>query len=113
MESHPSDELQYQETKLIDLDLCRSKFERRIFENQLEYLNVLMSINQDVICTINPVGEGTCTGDSGGPLVENNMLIGIVSWSVECAEGHPDVYTRVYSHRNWIQTEQKAMLNSS
>lgn len=83
-----------------------------MFSNDLDYLNVLMSVNQDVICTINRAGKGACIGDSGGPLVANNTLIGIVSWSVECAEGHPDVYTRVYSHRKWIQTEQKAMLQS-
>lgn len=44
-------------------------------------------------------------GDSGGPLVADNTLIGIVSMSVGCALGYPDMYTKVYSHINWIRDE--------
>lgn len=99
---------------MIDLDICRNKFVRRMFESDDDYTNVLMSVNKNVICTKNPFGKGACIGDSGAPLVSsaNNTLVGIVSWSVGCAEGHPDVYTRVYSYRDWIQTEQRVMLKS-
>jgi trypsin len=37
-------------------------------------------------------------GDSGGPLFDpaNNLVSGIVSWGVECANpDYPGVYTRV------------------
>lgn len=41
-------------------------------------------------------------GDSGGPLVAENAQIGVVSWGRPCAKGVPDVFTRVYSYRDWI-----------
>ncbi|XP_017486197.1 PREDICTED: trypsin-4 [Rhagoletis zephyria] len=47
-----------------------------------------------------------CQGDSGGPIKSDNLLIGIVSWGVGCADPHyPGVYTRL-SHpviRTWIK----------
>lgn len=51
-------------------------------------------------------------GDSGGPFVSNKTLIGIVSWSIACAEGHPDVYTRIYPYLDWIRREQKVALKT-
>ncbi|CAG9583066.1 unnamed protein product [Danaus chrysippus] len=44
-------------------------------------------------------------GDAGSPLVlkENRQLIGMVAWSVPCALGVPDVYTRVSAFKSWIQ----------
>lgn len=47
------------------------------------------------------------TGDSGGPLVatENNTLIGIISWSIGCAIGYPDIHTNVYHQIEWINDE--------
>ena len=42
-------------------------------------------------------------GDSGGPLTVNGELVGIVSWSFDCAlSSHPTVYTRVISYLDWI-----------
>ena len=44
-------------------------------------------------------------GDSGGPLVaENKVLIGIISWGVPCSMGYPDVYTRITSYHDWIDS---------
>ncbi|OWR49200.1 putative serine-type enodpeptidase [Danaus plexippus plexippus] len=54
------------------------------------------------ICSLTKSGEGACHGDSGGPLVEGDKVVGIVSWGVPCARGYPDVYTRVYSFKDWI-----------
>ena len=63
-------------------------------------------------------GEGVdaCTGDSGGPLVikggkqKQDVLIGVVSWGIGCAnigvasgKDSPGVYTKVASHREWIE----------
>ena len=49
--------------------------------------------------------------DSGGPLLfeENNMhfLVGILSFSNRnCAsEGYPDVFTKIFHHKNWVYQE--------
>lgn len=43
-----------------------------------------------------------CYGDSGGPLVANGKLIGIVSRGKPCAQGVPDVFTRISAHVDWI-----------
>ncbi|KAJ2946648.1 hypothetical protein O0L34_g12705 [Tuta absoluta] len=61
------------------------------------------------ICSLTRSGEGACHGDSGGPLVENNKVVGIVSWGMPCAVGFPDVYTRVYSFRDWILSKMTRM----
>lgn len=52
-------------------------------------------------------GSDACNGDSGGPLacyVERDpVLMGIVSWGVECARhGTYGVYTRVSRYLRWI-----------
>ncbi|KAG7209472.1 hypothetical protein KM043_015559 [Ampulex compressa] len=59
------------------------------------------------ICTLTRVGEGVCSGDSGGPLVSNDIQIGIVSFGRPCAIGHPDVYTRVSSYKQWIENNMQ------
>ncbi|XP_015111411.1 chymotrypsin-2 [Diachasma alloeum] len=56
------------------------------------------------ICTLNKRGEGACHGDSGGPLVSKGYQIGLVSYGLPCARGSPDVFTRVYSFVNWINS---------
>ncbi|XP_018570824.1 brachyurin [Anoplophora glabripennis] len=59
------------------------------------------------ICTAGRSGSntvGSCNGDSGGPLVVNDVQVGIVSFGAEdCAVGHPSVFARISSFRNWIQ----------
>lgn len=56
------------------------------------------------LCTYTGVGMGMCQNDSGGPLVYNNELVGIISWGVACAQGKPDVYTRISSVFSWVDT---------
>lgn len=53
-------------------------------------------------------GQDACGGDSGGPLItyENGeqMLIGVVSFGIGCAEmGHPGIYTNVDNYSEWIE----------
>lgn len=64
----------------------------------------LVSLVQN-LCTENQAGKGACKGDSGGGLVDvtKHQLCGVVSWGDPCAKGQPDVYTRVYSYRQWIK----------
>lgn len=60
----------------------------------------------NTVCTQTPVGKGTCFGDSGGPLTAyGTQIIGIVSYGAPCAVGYPDVYTSVYDHLVWIQSQ--------
>ena len=54
------------------------------------------------ICTLTVRGEGVCHGDSGGPLAANGKQIGVVSWGNPCANGRPDVFTRVSSFADWL-----------
>lgn len=64
------------------------------------YGNTIMKTH---ICTLTVQGEGMCNGDSGGPLVADGTLIGIVSFGrFPCGGGSPDVYTRVFYYRDWI-----------
>lgn len=56
------------------------------------------------MCTFTQVGEGMCNGDSGGPLVYGTELVGVISWGVPCAQGKPDVYTRISSVYSWISS---------
>ncbi|KAG8040401.1 hypothetical protein G9C98_001215, partial [Cotesia typhae] len=60
-------------------------------------------INPGQICVLKGQGAGVCVGDSGGPLTVNNEVHGIASWVVPCAEGFPDVFTRVHYYLRWIQ----------
>lgn len=52
-----------------------------------------------------------CQGDSGGPLIvkgsngEDDLLVGLVSWGLGCANDFPGVYARVSSGYNWIRRE--------
>ena len=58
-----------------------------------------------VICAGSKDGKSTCQGDSGGPLVARKfgrpVLVGVVSWSVGCAQA-PVLFTRVSGFRSWL-----------
>ncbi|XP_044004079.1 chymotrypsin-2-like [Aphidius gifuensis] len=64
-------------------------------------------ITDGEICTLSKIKEGACRGDSGGPLVADGVQIGIVSYGEPCAKGIPDVFTRVYYYRDWIEQHSK------
>jgi trypsin len=56
----------------------------------------------NTICTFLRTGAGMCMGDSGGPLIAGGTVIGAVSWGIACAQGFPDVFARISSHRTWM-----------
>lgn len=84
-------ELQYIELQTITVNECIQKHD----ENSPPVID-------SEICSFTEEGQGACHGDSGGPLVADGVQVGIVSWGRPCAEGYPDVYTRVSSFIDWI-----------
>ena len=48
-------------------------------------------------------GKDACQGDSGGPIFKDNVLYGVVSSGIGCAqEGYPGVYTDVQKYKDFI-----------
>ncbi|KAK5640465.1 hypothetical protein RI129_011276 [Pyrocoelia pectoralis] len=83
------DQLQQVNLKTVTNTECRTKLSN-------------FKIDERQICTFTKAGEGSCVGDSGGPLVADKQ-IGIVSFGIPCAIGHPDVFTRVSAYKDWIE----------
>ena len=68
-------------------------------------------LSDSMICTETP-GRGLFKGDTGGPLLSKGRdrkysLIGIVSYSDGCQPGWPNVYTRITSFLDWINSTIK------
>ncbi|XP_059622746.1 chymotrypsin-2-like [Phlebotomus argentipes] len=61
-----------------------------------------LRVHDNTICTFTRIGEGMCNGDSGSALFVGQNAIGIVSWGIPCAQGFPDNFARVSSHRAWL-----------
>ncbi|KAK9747224.1 Trypsin [Popillia japonica] len=93
-----ADLLQGAEVPIIDTDDCKEMYS--------DY-----TITNTMICAgYEEGGIDACQGDSGGPLALNDVLIGIVSWGVGCAEpGHVGVYTNIAKVRNWIFETTKSV----
>lgn len=81
------DRMQFLELKTIPLNVCGT---------------LISSTNANEICTLTKEGEGACHGDSGGPLIHNNKVCGIVSRGIPCAQGIPDIFTKVSAYVDWI-----------
>jgi secreted trypsin-like serine protease len=96
--SDPSDYLQYVTLNITTDTYCRQSF----LPNY--------SIFPGMLCATDNRGDRTrdsCKGDSGGPLSLKDStgkfyVVGIVSWGIGCASGHPGVYTRVSDYLQWI-----------
>ncbi|XP_017776209.1 PREDICTED: chymotrypsin-2-like [Nicrophorus vespilloides] len=85
--------LQFMYMRTVELDECRKRHSTKVLDSH--------------VCTFIADGQGVCHGDSGGPLVDTyGYQVGIVSWAIPCAVGYPDVFTRVYSFLDWIQTHR-------
>jgi len=60
------------------------------------------SIIASHICVSSATGS-SCNGDSGGPMVCQGRLAGVTSWgNATCNPNQPSIYTRISSHRAWI-----------
>jgi len=102
MESiHRADNLHYHETSIVPMDQCQE-----IYEESRFYGYSKRNIGNDFICTKNVEGFTFDYGDIGNPLVANNVLYGIASWTAGPKE-YPNVYTKVFSHKRWIEDNSK------
>ncbi|XP_066591876.1 chymotrypsin-2-like [Prorops nasuta] len=106
MTSHPKGEvsrrLQKLDLTVISTEKCNSSFHD-------------VNITHDQICTSLSKGSGTCHGDSGSPLAQDRELVGIVSGGIPCAQGYPDVFTRVYKKLEFLNkyiTKKHTVLRS-
>lgn len=70
-----------------------------------------VKISETSLCAFKTHGAGTCFGDSGGPLAAKQTLIGLVSWGIPCAQGKPDMFTRISSYVDWIVQETGLEVN--
>lgn len=72
------------------------------------YASYSASITRRMICAGGTGSTDACQGDSGGPLIykddnpARDVLIGVVSWGIGCADGLPGVYAKVGSVSRWI-----------
>ncbi|XP_018372565.1 PREDICTED: chymotrypsin-2-like [Trachymyrmex cornetzi] len=74
-----------------------------VYEYSQESCTKMYNLTDRHICTLNAIGQGMCYGDSGSALTYEGNLVGIVSYGRQpCASGYPDVFTRVYYYRQWI-----------
>lgn len=92
-----SDILREVEVDIMDLSVCE------------ELYTGTRVVTESMICASRE-GKDACDGDSGGPLILkgdnsiNDVLVGIVSWGISCANpAYPGVYARVTSANQWIK----------
>ncbi|XP_011504790.1 PREDICTED: chymotrypsin-1-like [Ceratosolen solmsi marchali] len=86
----PPNQLQKIRVTIFHNDFCAHIIPGTLFSNQF--------------CGLHSKGVGPCSGDSGSPLVSNGRVVGIVSITIPCAQGIPDLYTRVYSYVDFIRS---------
>ncbi|XP_059622747.1 chymotrypsin-2-like [Phlebotomus argentipes] len=86
--------LQWLSTTTLTNAECRSR---------MPNANTANMVFDNTICAFTRQGEGMCNGDSGSALFIGTTAIGVVSWGIgPCANGWPDNFARVSSHRTWI-----------
>lgn len=93
--------LQWTNTVTVDQTECH----RRLGKYWGKY------VHANTICTSNARGVGACTGDDGSSLINRGTpraLIGIFTYAPrDCADGSPDIYSRVYPNLQFIRGVMK------
>lgn len=106
---HRTNLLSKAQNNVVDFDECKNVYKQ---------LDIVLEATQ--ICTDGQNRTSPCVGDGGGPLmgIDQNVndkrpyffCAGIVSFGpLPCGrEGRPDIYTRVSSYIDWIETNIRA-----
>lgn len=94
---HRSNILRYYSPKTISIEQCIEKYEDAQF--------IVKFLNEDMICAENPTEKALSYGDEGNPLVKDGELVGITSEGCYSDWKSPGVYTKVFSHIDWIKEE--------
>ncbi|CAD0199859.1 unnamed protein product [Chrysodeixis includens] len=96
------EQLQHVSINTINQQICAERY--AYLKSQPDY-DYMPDVTNGMLCAgiLDVGGKDACQGDSGGPLVHNNVLIGVISWSHECANAtYPGVNARVSYFSNWI-----------
>ncbi|KAJ8736117.1 hypothetical protein PYW08_006773 [Mythimna loreyi] len=91
----PSEELRHVELRTINQATCRNNYATRG-----------IAITDNMLCSGWPNGgRDQCQGDSGGPLYHNDIVVGVCSFGIGCAQAQfPGVNVRVSRFTPWIQS---------
>ncbi|VDL60601.1 unnamed protein product [Hymenolepis diminuta] len=101
-ESDISSTLRHINVPLLSSEDCEDRF--------LLYslINPNFKVLPTFICAGKTEAMDACQFDSGGPMMCRSgidglyILVGIISFGVNCASGYPGIYTRVSSYLDWI-----------
>jgi len=94
--------LLHAEVNYVDSKTCTEVYEES--NPFFEILGIDFEDEPSILCAGNP-GKGICQGDSGGPLYdeENNVLVGVTSFSSNVCSELPSGFSTVAAEWPWIQ----------
>ncbi|XP_022821650.1 trypsin CFT-1-like isoform X4 [Spodoptera litura] len=90
-----SEQLRHVQLVIINQNTCRNNYASRG-----------VAITDNMLCSGWPSGgRDQCQGDSGGPLYHNNVVVGVCSFGIGCAQAaFPGVNARVSRYASWISS---------
>ncbi|KAM7534125.1 hypothetical protein Aperf_G00000114070 [Anoplocephala perfoliata] len=94
--------LRHIKVPLISHEECKESFAMP------SLLNPDFQILPSFICAGDSDSMDACQFDSGGPMMcrsgvdDQYIVVGVISFGIQCASGYPGIYTRVTSYLNWI-----------
>ncbi|KAJ8736108.1 hypothetical protein PYW08_006764 [Mythimna loreyi] len=90
-----SEQLRHVQLVIINQATCRNNYATRG-----------ITITDNMLCSGWPNGgRDQCQGDSGGPLYHNNVVVGVCSFGIGCAQAQfPGVNARVSTFSSWINS---------
>lgn len=80
------------------------------FNREANLSNLSNGLIESQYCAHDPMSTEllNCHGDSGGPLMINShrvsTVVGFISFGITCNSTIPNVYTRVGSYLEWIES---------